>query len=105
MPVLATLRLPRLPKKWGSPNFTPAGWCLNNNFFRVTLVKVNGNDGKKCDKAELSNVEGSATPQRLRTPAIGLMAIYGSRGNAPTLKNYALPSDLEAKSLECDDYA
>ena len=54
---------------------------------------------------ELSNVEGSATPQRLRTPAIGLLAIYGSRGNAPTLKNYALPSDLEAKSLECDDHA
>ena len=41
----------------------------------------------------------------LRTPAIGLLAIYGSRGNAPTLKNYALASDLEAKSLECDDYA
>ena len=60
---------------------------------------------KKCDKAELSNVEGSATPQRLRTPAIGLMAIYGSRGNAPTVKNYAVPSDLETKSLECDDYA
>ena len=55
--------------------------------------------------AELSNVEGSATPLRLRTPAIGLMAAYGSRGNAPTLKNYALPSDVEAKSLECDDYA
>ena len=72
---------------------------------RLSLSKVNGNHGKKCDKAELSNVEGSATPQRLRTPAIGLMAIYGSRGNAPTVKNYALPSDLEAKSLECDDYA
>ena len=56
-------------------------------------------------KAELSNVEGSATPLRLRTIAIGLLAIYGSRGNAPTVKNYALPSDLEAKSLECDDYA
>ena len=54
---------------------------------------------------ELLNVEGSATPQRLRTPAIGLMAAYGSRGRAPTVKNYALPSDLEAKSLECDDYA
>ena len=72
---------------------------------RLSLSKVNGNHGKKCDKAELSNVEGSATPQRLRTPAIGLLAIYGSRGNAPTVKNYALPSDLEAKSLECDDYA
>ena len=44
---------------------------------------------------------------KLKTPlpAIGLLAIYGSRGNTPTLKNYALPSDLEAKSLECDDYA
>ena len=81
------------------------GEVFEQQFFRVTLVKVNGNHGKKCDKAELSNVEGSATPQRLRTPAIGLLAIYGSRGNAPTLKNYALPSDLEAKSLECDDYA
>ena len=105
MPVLDTLRLPRLPKKWGSPNFTPAGRCLNTTFLRLTLVKVNGNHGKKCDKAELSNVEGSATPQRLRTPAIGLMAAYGSHGRAPTVKNYALPSDLGAKSLECDDYA
>ena len=29
----------------------------------------------------------------------------GSRGRPPTVKNYALPSDLGAKSLECDDYA
>ena len=71
---------------------------------RLSLSKVNGNHGKKCDKAELSNVEGSATPLRLRTIAIGLLAIYGSRGNAPTVKNYAFPSDVEAKSLECDDY-
>ena len=105
MPVLASLRLPRLPKKWGSPNFTPAGWCLEQQIVRLSLSKVNGNHGKKCDKAELSNVEGSPTPLRLRTPAIGLMAAYGSHGRAPTVKNYALPSDLEAKSLECDDYA
>ena len=48
---------------------------------------------------------GHYCAERLRTIAIGLLAIYGSRGNALTLKNYALPSDLEAKSLECDDYA
>ena len=89
----------------GVSQLLSGGEVFEHTFLRLTLVKVNGNDGKKCDKAELSNVEGSATPQRLRTPAIGLMAIYGSRGNAPTLKNYALPSDLEAKSLECDDYA
>ena len=64
-----------------------------------------GNISQRADTKLILNVEGSATPQRLRTPAIGLMAIYGSRGNAPTLENYALPSDLEAKSLECDDYA
>ena len=81
------------------------GEVFEQQIVRLSLSKVNGNDGKKCDKAELSNVEGLATPQRLRTVAIGLMAIYGSRGNAPTVKNYALPSDLEAKSLECDDYA
>ena len=81
------------------------GEVFEQQIVRLSLSKVNGNDGKKCDKAELSNVEGSATPQRLRTPAIGLMAAYGSHGRAPTVKNYALPSDLEAKSLECDDYA
>ena len=27
----------------GSPNFSPAGRCLNILFFRLTLVKVNGN--------------------------------------------------------------
>ena len=63
-----------------------------------------GPRSKKCDKAELSNVEGPPTPLRLRTPAIGSWQIYGSRGNAPTPKNYAFPSDVEAKSLECDDY-
>ena len=56
-------------------------------------------------RQDVLTAEGSATPQRLRTPAIGLMAAYGSRGRAPTVKNYAFPSDLGAKSLECDDYA
>ena len=89
----------------GVPQLYSGGDVFEQQKVRLSLSKVNGNHGKKCDKAELSNVEGSATPQRLRTPAIGLLAIYGSRGNAPTVKNYALPSDLEPKSLECDDYA
>ena len=89
----------------GVPQLYSGGVVFEQQKVRLSLSKVNGNDGKKCDKAELSNVEGSATPQRSRTIAIALMAIYGSRGNALTLKNYALPSDLGAKSLECDDYA